>query len=83
MKLMPMFRFPTKAGTVELCRSGDGRVHIVWNNESLGSYINAAQAADDASGGHCFSPSDGTDLERLGISADLGDWLRVQPARPR
>lgn len=51
-----------------------GRYHIVWKGESLGAYINAPQAIDDAAGGHCFSPSDGTDLGALGISSDIGDW---------
>lgn len=66
--------YPTAKGPVFIGRSTDGRYHPVWCGESLGSYANVAAAIDDVAGGHTFSPSDGTDMDSLGISADHGDW---------
>jgi hypothetical protein len=45
--------------------------------ESLGSYSNPQQAADDLAGGHTFSISSGVDTATLGIPDDLGEWERV------
>lgn len=50
------------------------RFHIIYNNEDLGSYSTPEQAADDLSGGHTFTPSNGVDPIELEISDDLGDW---------
>ena len=51
-----------------------GRWHIVFNEEDLGSYHSPQAAADDAAGGHTYTPSNGVDLDRLNLSDDLGDW---------
>lgn len=76
MKIALLLAHPTRLGPVFIGKSiGDGRFHIVWKGDSLGAYISAPQAIDDAAGGHCWSPSDGTDLGKLGISSDIGDWL--------
>ena len=75
MKLRLLLGHATTKGPVFIARSEDGRFHVMWRHESLGSYISAAHAADDAGGGHVFTPSDGTDLGELAISRDLGDWL--------
>jgi hypothetical protein len=84
MKLIPMFRFPTSAGHVVIAMSApDRRFHVLWKEDSLGSYPTAAAAADDAAGGHTFTPSDGTDLGELGISPGLGVWERVAPPGQR
>jgi hypothetical protein len=53
------------------------RWSIIYQNENLGSYHSPEAAADDASGGHTFSPSNGVDLGQPGISADIGDWRRI------
>lgn len=68
----------TTKGTVFIGQTMDGRYHPVWRDESLGSYRDVAGAIGDVAGGHVFTPSDGTDMGALGISADPGDWL---PAR--
>jgi hypothetical protein len=65
----------TRRGPLYIGVTPDGRFHPVWQGEDLGSYISAEQAIDDAAGGHQFTPSDGTDLGELGISADIGDWV--------
>lgn len=51
-----------------------GRWHIVFDDEDLGSYHSPEAAADDAAGGHTSTPSNGIDLDRLNLSDDLGDW---------
>lgn len=68
---------PTRKGAVFIGQTPDSRFHPVWKNESLGSYHSAIAAIDDVAGGHTFSPSDGTDMGTLGISADPGDWVRA------
>ena len=56
-------------------QSDDGRFHVIWKDERLGSYHSARAAIDDAAGGHTHAPSDGTDLGKLGLSHDIGDWV--------
>ena len=53
----------------------EGRWHIIFDDEDLGSYVNPSQAADDLAGGHTFSPSSGIDTAALGIPEDISDWL--------
>lgn len=74
MKLQPIAGHATRRGPVFICQTPDGRYHPVWQGESLGSYARAAQAIEDVAGGHVFTPSDGTDMGALEISADPGDW---------
>lgn len=75
MKLKLLLAHATAKGPVFIAQDLEqGKFHIVWKGESLGAYINAPHAIDDAAGGHCWSPSDGTDLGELDISSDIGDW---------
>lgn len=69
--------FPTQLGPVFIGVTPDGRYHPVWKGRSLGSYPSAAAAIDDVARGHTYSTSDGTVLDKLGISSDIGRW---QPA---
>lgn len=55
-------------------RAAGGRWAIFYGDENLGSYHRPEAAADDAAGGHTFTPSDGTDLGSLGLPADLREW---------
>ena len=55
----------------------DGRYHVLFENDSLGSYATPAQAADDLSGGHTDSVQSGIDTSTLGISDDIADWDRL------
>lgn len=75
MKITLLIGHPTRRGPVFIGVDASGGHHILWRDESLGRYQNAPQAIDDAAGGHCFAPSDGTDLGSLDISADIGDWV--------
>lgn len=70
-----LWGYPTRKGPVFIGQTPDGRFHPIWKDESLGSYHSAIAAIDDVAGGHTFSPSDGTDMGTLGISADPGDWV--------
>ena len=64
----------TAKAPVYIAKSHDGRFHIVYMDEALGSYQSPEMAIDDASGGHTFMPSDGTDLGSLGLSGSIHDW---------
>lgn len=75
-----LYRFDTSKGPVCICQADDGRFHIIWKADSLGDYDTIAQAIDDAAVGHCWSPSDGTDLGSLGLSSDLSDWTIMRSA---
>ena len=55
----------------------NGRFHPLFDEESLGSYINVMQAAEDLAGGHTFSISTGHDTARLGIPEDISEWTRL------
>ncbi|MFN7609981.1 MAG: hypothetical protein ACK5QX_03445 [bacterium] len=46
----------------------------MFNDEDLGSYHSPEAAADDAAGGHTFTPSNGISLDKFNLSYDLGDW---------
>lgn len=74
MRLRLLLQHRTARKPVFIARSQDGRFHVVYDGESLGSYASIAQAVDDAAGGHTFAPGDGTDLGSLGLSSDSGDW---------
>jgi len=54
------------------------RFHVLYENESLGSYATSVQAADDVAGGHTFSAGPGIDTAALGISDQLSHWERVE-----
>jgi hypothetical protein len=74
MKLLYVFN--TRIGPFYIGER-DGRFHPIYHDESLGSYAQAWQAAEDLAGGHTFSLSSAIDTARLGIPADLGEWERV------
>lgn len=73
--MKPVLIHPTAHGEAVIACSRDGRFHAMWKGESLGSYQSAVAAIDDMAGGHTFSPSDGTELDEIGLSRDIGDWL--------
>lgn len=64
----------TSREPVYIAKSGDGRFYVVYRDEALGSYASPEMAIDDASGGHTFMPSDGTDLGFLNLSDSISDW---------
>lgn len=69
------YTFATRAGLFKIVQERNGRWQAMFEDEGLGSYINATQAAEDLSGGHTFWPSCG-DPSRLGIPSDLSEWSR-------
>ncbi len=71
MRLLYVFR--TKIGAFYMGER-DGRFHPIFNDESLGSYAEAWQAAEDLAGGHTFSIPSGIDTATLGIPEDLAEW---------
>lgn len=68
-----MWYFETPYGTVKIVPY-QGRFHIVFNEEDLGSYISPKQAVDDAAGGYTFMPSSGIDLGELGLPDCIEEW---------
>ena len=70
------YKHSTRRGPVYILPR-EGRWLIIYDDEDLGSYHSPAAAADDAAGGHTFSPSNGVDLGDLDISGDIGDWEQV------
>jgi hypothetical protein len=68
--------FRTARGIVSI-RPVEDRWCIFFEDENLGSYHSPRAAADDASGGHTFTPSNGVDLGTLGIPEDINEWERL------
>jgi hypothetical protein len=74
MRLLYVFR--TKIGPFHIGEE-DGRFHPIFDDESLGSYAQDWQAAEDLAGGHTFSISSGVDTATLGIPEDLNEWEKL------
>ena len=77
MKLL--YKFETKIGLFYIGEQ-NGRYHPIFDDESLGSYNNDWQAAEDLAGGHTFSISSGIDTSTLGIPNELGEWEKLNEA---
>lgn len=73
-----MYYYRTPVGTF-LIVERLGRWHVIFNDESLGSYATPQQAADDLVGGHTFSVGKGIDASKLGMSSDVGEWQKGTP----
>lgn len=68
-----MYYYRTSAGTFQIAERAR-RWHVIFRDESLGSYAMPQQAADDLAGGHTFSPGPGIDTAKLSIPSDLAEW---------
>ncbi len=64
----------TRIGTFYIRQKND-RWHIHFQDEDLGGYPSAHQAALDLAGGRLAMPSDDLDTALLGISGNIGDWV--------
>ncbi len=66
----------TRVGTFYIGQTEDGRFHPVYNGESLGSYAQDWQAAEDLAHGHTWSVFRATTGKpaQLGIPESVGDW---------
>lgn len=79
--MQKILKHETQKDPVYIAKSSDGRFHVIYMNEALGSYQSAEMAIDDACGGHTFSPSNGTDLGSLNLSEDINDWISLPSNR--
>ncbi len=75
-------KYETRAGNFYIAQSSDGRFHPVYDNESLGSYVNIMQAVDDLVCNATFSiihPQTGAiiDTSVLGIPDNPYEWQRM------
>lgn len=75
--MKPLYKWKTKVGTFYIAQSSDGRFHPVFEGQSLGSYSQPWQAAEDLAGGHTFSVSSGIDTSELGIPEHQSEWEPV------
>jgi hypothetical protein len=73
-----LFVYNTRIGPFYIAEI-DGRYHPVYHDESLGSYAEPEQAAEDVAGGHTFSIPGGIDTAILGIPQDLSEWEPMDP----
>jgi hypothetical protein len=84
--LRRLYVFKTRIGPFYISQSKDGRFHPEFDDETLGSYAQAWQAAEDLAGGHTFSCTwrgSLVDTSALGIPTELGEWefLGLPPER--
>lgn len=68
-----MYSYPTKIGMFYITQL-NGRWQAMYEDENLRSYYSPRHAADDLSGGHTFSLSNGVDTSTLGIPGDISEW---------
>ena len=81
LDLFPMrklYLYETSAGAFYIAEH-NGHFHPVFQEQSLGSYATAQQAAEDLAGGHTFSLPGGIDPSELGVPEDLGEWVKITP----
>jgi hypothetical protein len=80
MKLL--LSYNTKAGTFYIGQSDDGRFHLIYNGEKLGSYADARQATEDLATNSTDSVLHSVtgkvlDTSQLGIPEDPSEWSRI------
>ena len=73
-KILYIYHYNTEVGTISLIPEAGNRYKVMFQDEVLGSYHSAMAAADDVSGGHTFSPSNGVEFDKLDIPADIQEW---------
>jgi hypothetical protein len=73
-----LYVYETPAGAFYIAEQ-NGRFHPVFQEQSLGSYATAQQAAEDLAGGHTFSLPGGIDPSDLGVPEELEDWVKITP----
>jgi hypothetical protein len=71
-----LYRLRTPIGPFFITDRGE-RWHVVFDNESLGSYTTPMQAAYDVASGRIFSLPHGADTSMLGVPEDIAKWERV------
>ncbi len=78
MARQKLYSWKTRIGTFYIVRDASGRFHPMFDDETLGSYKTANQAAEDLAGGHTFSISSGIDTATLGIPDSVSEWQRLK-----
>jgi hypothetical protein len=73
-----LYVYETSAGAFYIAEH-NGHFHPVFQEQSLGSYATAQQAAEDLAGGHTFSLPGGIDPGDLGVPENLADWVKITP----
>jgi len=68
-----LYSWKTRVGAFYIAEH-ERRCHVLFKNDSLGSYISPAQALDDLVGGHTFSAGHGIDTSELEIPDELSEW---------
>jgi len=72
-----LLRHETQKGSVEIGVAPDGRYHVLWAGESLGSADSLGGALVRASAGPLKKGRDGTKVASLGLSRDAAGWATV------
>jgi hypothetical protein len=75
MKLL--YKWSTRVGDFFIGQTSDGRYHPIYDEESLGSYSQPWQAAEDLAGGHTFSATGVDDTSVLGIPEHHSEWEKL------
>ena len=73
-----LYLYETSAGAFYIAEH-KGQFHPLFQEESLGGYATAGQAAEDLAGGHTFSLPGGIDPSELGIPDELENWVKIVP----
>jgi len=77
-----LYVFHTRIGPFYIGEQ-DGRFHPIYDDESLGSYAQPWQAAEDLAGGHTFFISSGIDTATLEIPEDIEEWKMLEMQETR
>jgi hypothetical protein len=78
--LKKLYVFRSKAGPFYVSKSDDGRFHVVFREQSLGSYPAPLAAANDIGGRDTLTLPGGMNPVALGVPRDISKWERVKPA---
>lgn len=78
-----ILKFNTKAGTFYISQSADQRFHVIYDNESFGSYLKIGKATSAIANNETFSilHSDTFELldtSKLQISEAPSEWIAVK-----
>ena len=74
-----LLKHETDRGTVCIARAPDGRFHVLWGDDSLGSADSLTGALVRASAGPLKKARDGTDVASLGLGRDPSRWTAEGP----
>ena len=69
-----LLKHETPLGSVHIARAPDGRYHVLWGDDSLGSADSLPGALVRASAGPLKKARDGTDVVSMGLSRDAARW---------